>query len=296
MKIRFKLSHLCCFLLALQMMMPSCAEKTTPPETPSLADTTGISTSGTMRFEGVMISVPSPAQVAALMQKHNIAFNDQYVNSIQNRAKYLNQSKKALNLGVYGSDLAYIANYNLGQINNDYFDAIAGLSSDLGILDNIDKKLVTRLSSNLGNKDSILVLNAELFRAGDDYLKMIDKPQLSSLILIGGWIESMFLTCFEVAAHQELRNRLAEQKYTAKNIQLLTEKTDDPVFNQFKTDLLALCSKLQELDSSYTYRQPITDHREKITYLRSQSSVTMSDEQMAEVVAQVKKIRNAIIE
>jgi hypothetical protein len=278
------------------MIMSSCAEKTTSPEVPSAADTTGISTSGTMRFEGVMISVPSPAQVASLIQKQNIGFNDKYLNSIQNREKYVNQSKKALNLGVYGSDLAYLSNYNLGQINNDYFDAIAGLSSELGILDNIDKKLVTRLSSNLGNKDSILVLNAELFRAGDDYLKTNEKPQLSSLILIGGWIESLYITCSEAAAHQELRNRLAEQKYTAQNIQILTEKTDDPVFNQFKGELLTLCSQLKDLESSYTYRQPITDHREKITYLRSQSSVTMSDEQMAEVVAQVQKIRNAIIE
>jgi len=296
MKIKFKLSIVCGLLMMVQMFFTSCAEKTSPPSPQPAADTIGISTSGTLRFEGVMISVPSPAQVAALIQKQKIAFKDAYLNSIQNNSRYLNQTKKALNLGVYGSDLAYLSNYNIGQINNDYFDAIAGLSSDLGILDNIDKKLVTRLSNNLGNKDSIIVLNADFYRAGDDYLKANNKPHLSSMILIGGWIESLNITASESSAHQELRSRLAEQKYAAKNISILIEKIEDPVFNPIKTEINTLCNLLNELESTYTYRQPITDHKEKITYLRSQSSVNINDEQLTEIIAQIRKIRNTIIE
>ncbi len=296
MKIKLKLSILCLSVISILMCLSSCTEKTKQPSQPPVADTTGISSSGTMRFEGVLVSVPSPAQVASLIQKQKIAFNDKHLNSIQNRSKYLNQTKKALNLGVYGTDLAYLSNYEMGQIINDYFDVIASLSSDLGILDNIDKKLVTRLGNNLDNRDSILVLNGELYLAGDHYLKANNKPQISSMILIGGWIESIFITCSEAPANQELRNRLAEQKYAAQNMSMLVEKMDDPVFSPLKSDLITLCNQLQSLESNYEYKQPITDKREKITYLRSQSSVMMTDEQLAQILEQIQKIRNFIIE
>jgi hypothetical protein len=293
MKIIFNLLFWSCLALTL---LSSCAEKTSQESAKVLADTTGISSSGTMRFEGVLISVPSPAQVAMLIQKQNIEFKENYLNSLLNRSKYLNQTKKALNLGVYGSDLAYISNYNLGQINNDYFDAIAGLSSELGILDNIDKQLVARLSNNLGNKDSIIYLNTEFYRAADNYLKSNDKPQLSSFILIGGWLESLHITCQEASAHTELRQRLAEQKYSAENVIILTEKLDDPVFNPVKQELISLCKLFLDLESTYTYRQPITDHREKVTYLRSQTTITLPDDRLNQIIAQVEKIRNTIIE
>ncbi len=277
-------------------VMQSCEETTaTKPNVPGM-DTTGVSTTGTIKFEGEIISVPSPIQVATLIQKNNIPFKQELVNSVQNKSRYLNETKKALNLGIYGADLAYISNYNLGQINNDYFDLMAGISADLGILENIDKKMVNKLNSNLNNRDSILGLSSEFFRMADRYLKSNERTHLSNYILIGGWIESLHLAADGSKSNEELRSRVGEQKYSAESIKNLATRLDDPAFVVIKPALLQLCELLSQLESTYTYRQPINDQREKITYLRSQSSVVVSAEELNQITEQIKTVRNAIIE
>jgi hypothetical protein len=296
MRINVKLYVLTLVGLGVLSILSSCSEKSPDQSNVPPIDTTGISTSGTMRFEGEIISVPSPIQVATLIQKNKISFNQDLVNNIQNRSKYLNETKKALNLGIYGTDLAYIANYNLGQINNDYFDALAGISSELGILDNIDKKLVTKLNSNLSNRDSILNLNADFFRSADQYLKSNNRPHISSCILIGGWIESLHLTANASTNNTELQSRLGEQKYSSRSMLRLAQNMDDPTFNPVKGEMEKLCELLDKLESTYTYRQPINDQREKITYLRSQTSVKMSNEELEEINQQINVVRNIIIE
>ncbi len=296
MKINYKLIYCSVLLACLGMLFPSCQEVAVQKDKPPAMDSIGVSTSGAMRYEGELISVPSPVQIANLLQKNNIPYKKELVNPIESKSKYLNEAKKAMNLGIYGADLAYIANYNLGQINNDYFDALANISSDLNILGNIDKRVVTKLASNLNNRDSILALNTEFFRLADRYLKNNQRPSIGSYVLIGGWVESLHLAADAGKDNEELRKRLGEQKYSAESIMNLATKLDDPAFSAVKLNLKNLCEALKKLESSYNYRQPINDQREKITYLRSQSSVKIDIDEMKEIADLVEIVRNAIIE
>jgi hypothetical protein len=284
----------CAFAAA--TMLQSCADPTPPPVQNAVADSVGVSTSGTMNYDGQIISVPSPIQIAMMIQKNNLPYKQELINGLQNKSKYLNETSKALNLGIYGTDLAYVANYNLGQINNDYFDAIASISSELGILENLDKKLIAKLNTNLSNRDSILKLNSEFFRMADRYLKTNQRNQLSSYILIGGWVESLHLAADAAMENTEFRSRLGEQKYTAPSMMRVAEKLSDPAFDKVKGDLIKLCELLNGLTNTYSYKQPINDQREKKTYLRSQSVVEIDDEQAKAIREQIRVVRNLIIE
>jgi hypothetical protein len=277
------------------VFLSSCEDK--PVEQPKLpAVESSVSTTGTMNYEGEIISIPSPIQIASLIQKNNIPFNAALINSVQNKEKYLNQTKKALNIGVYGADLAYIANYNLGQLNSDYFDVIAKLSQDLEIIDHLDQSIMQRLMKNIQDKDSLLKLNADFFRAGDKYLKSSDRSQLSGYILLGGWIESLHLAADAAKVNDELMKRLSEQKYSAMSMSKLIMKFDDPQMANFKPAIEELCETLSALESTYTYKQPITDAKEKTTYFTSLTSVKISEEQLEEITEQISAIRNLIIE
>lgn len=273
-----------------------CQENPSSPVHPVSIDTSGVSSSGTMRFDGEIISIPSPVLVAAVLQKNNIQFKQELLNSLQSKNKYINEAKKALNLGVYGCDLAYLSNYNLGQINVDYFDAVASLASDLEILDKIDKRVISNFQSHLSQRDSLLALNAEFFRAADLYLKSSERSHLSGFILIGGWIESLHLAIDAAPQNEDLRKRLAEQKYSAPSIRNLAAKLNDPAFVNVKSALDKLCATLDGLESTYIYRQPINDQREKKTYLRSQTSVKLADDKLNVLKEQVAEVRNLIVE
>jgi hypothetical protein len=283
--------------LALMISLPSCQEPQNQGTVPAVDSlNSGISTSGTMNFEGEIISLPSPIQVANYLKKNNMPFKPELVHMPGAKDRYVNETKKALNMGVYGADLAYISNFNLGQQNADYVDLVAKLASELGVLDHVDRKIITRLRSDLTSPDSLIRLNADLFHSADKYLKSNNKYDISAYILIGGWIESLHLAADAAKTNEFLRIRLGEQKYAAASIDHLNKKFTDPAYEPIRQEIERLCALFAQLESTYSYRKPIVDAETRTTYINSKTSVTVSDELLQSITAQIAKVRTLIIE
>lgn len=280
--------------IAVATTFSACTETTAPPTNPPLADSSSVSTSGTVKFQGEIISVPSPTQIAVIIQKANIPYKAELVNGLDNRAKYTSEIKKALNMGTYGADLAYIANYEKGQINNDYFEAVGDLASDLQILDHVDKSLISRLSNNISNRDSLLSLNAQFFRAGDKYLKNAERADLAGLILFGGWIEALHISLDAATTNKDIRTRIGEQKHAANSLLNLLNKYDDAELDAVKSEMVAISEVFMDLESTYKYEKPINDSKNKTTYLQCKSGVMVSDDQLTELREHVNTLRNLI--
>lgn len=280
---------------ALILLLASCEEQPSVVTQPAAGDN-AVSSSGTIRLDGEIISIPSPVEVVTLIQKNKIPFSESLTNPVASKTRYVSESKKALNLGIYGADLAYISNYDQGQSSNDYFDAVVGLSSDLGILEKIDKSLISKITNSLSERDSLLKLTSRYFQAGDAFLKSNQQNHISSYILIGGWIESLHLAANSARGNEALKTRLGEQKYAATSILKLNSRLDDKAYEPIRGALDALCESLMKLESSYTYQQPINDQKNKTTYFRSQTSVKISDDQLATIADQIAKVRNLITE
>jgi hypothetical protein len=51
-----------------------------------------------------------------------------------------------------------------------------------------------------------------------------------------------------------------------------------------------------QLESTYSYRKPIVDAETRTTYINSKTSVTVSDELLQSITAQIAKVRTLIIE
>jgi hypothetical protein len=284
-------------VLAVCIAMHSCQEPQNSGQVPT-ADSlgSGLSQSGTMNFGGEIISLPSPIQIASYLKKNNLPFKQELVHLPGAKSKYVNETKKALNMGVYGADLAYISNFNLGQQNADYVDLVAQLASELGVLDHVDRKIITRLRTGLTSTDSLIRLNADLFQSADKYLKSNDKYDISAYILIGGWIESLHLAADAAKSNEFLKTRLGEQKYAAESIDRLNKKFTDPAYEPIRKEIELLCAEFAKLESSYSYRKPIVDAETRTTYINSKTSVQMADEQLVAITSLVEKIRTLITE
>lgn len=280
--------------IAVAASFSACTEPTAPPTNPPLADSSSVSSSGTVKFQGEIISVPSPTQIAVIIQKANIPYKAELVNSLNNRTKYTSEIKKALNMGTYGADLAYIGNYEKGQINNDYFEAVGDLANDLQILDHVDKSLISRLSNNVSNRDSLLSLNAQFFRAGDRYLKNAERADLAGLILFGGWIEALHISLDAATTNKDIRTRIGEQKHAANSLLNLLNKYDDAELDAVKSEMVAISEVFMDLESTYKFEKPINDSKNKTTYLRSKTGVIVSDDQLTELREHVNTLRNLI--
>jgi hypothetical protein len=140
---------------------------------------------------GELFSIPSPIQTALLIQKSGVTYDKAILNAGNKNGQYASDYARSLNLGIYGADLGYVSMYNQTQDALGYLGALKNLADKLGVSSAFDQSTMKRINDNISNKDSMLVLVGIAYRASDAYLKTNKRTEISSLILTGGWIESM---------------------------------------------------------------------------------------------------------
>lgn len=253
-------------------------------------------TSKLVKLDSEIFSLPSPVQTAVLLSKSEIPYNDALLNPVAKVNSYMNQSSQALNLGVYGADLAYLSNYNNAQLKLDYFKVVEDLATELNIRNNIDQSLIDRFASNIDSRDSLYKLNANLFKAADQYLKQNDEEEVAALVLSGGWIEALHLSMQAAESNDAMRNRIGEQGTAVRSIVNLLKRSTEPSTLELAAKMAALAELFEGLNMTYTYVKPIPDASQRISYLNSKSKVELSDEQLALITVQVDAIRNMIIQ
>ena len=287
--------------IALAMTQISCSEpsqeESTEPEKKIEVRQNDNAVAGNMvKVEGELFSIPSPVQTAILFKKMKVPYNTAELNSEANASNYLSRYEQALNLGVYGADLAYLSNYYDNQTKINYFKVINDLTQELNISNSIDQNLIDRFAANADNPDSLHIINAEVFKAGDRYLKENQEQETAKLILVGGWVEALHIAITAAKQNPNLMDRVGEQKSALNSVVNLMNKVENPASLELIRELNGLKTIYDGMESTYEYVKPITDANEKVTYINSRSNVEMDEAKFAEIEAQVSKIRQLIIQ
>ncbi len=288
--------------LALSLLIVSCGGGDTPKEPgENLPDDSGkVETNGVLNIKGQLFSIPSPVQTASLIQSSGAAYNKDLLNPVANQEKYITESSKALNLGIYGADLGYVTLYNNSTDATKYLTSVFNLAKKLDVTAAFDESTMKRFNDNITVKDSLLALVGIAYRQSDAYLKQGDRQNVSTLILAGGWIESLFFAC-DVNKQKEstpIKERIAEQKQSLNSIiKILSDdmyKADTEV-TSLVASLTDLAKVYDKIEYKYVYEAPTTDANAKTTTLNSKTSITITKEQVAEITAKIEAIRNKIV-
>ncbi|MBS1634430.1 MAG: hypothetical protein JST26_00815 [Bacteroidetes bacterium] len=246
---------------------------------------------------GELFSVPSPIQTAMLIQKAGVAYEKAILNPANRMGNYSSDYHKALNLGIYGADLGYVSMYNQTQDAIGYLASVKQLADKLGVSAAFDQQTMERINKNISNKDSMLVLVGIAYRASDSYLKTNKRTEVSSLILTGGWLESMHFSINAYAKKQsdDIKFRIADQKQALGSIIKLLNSHNMPEATELGKELEELAKIYEGITSKYTFVEPTTDEAKKVTYINSTTEVTISKEQLEQIAAKVKAIREKIV-
>jgi len=246
---------------------------------------------------GELFSIPSPIHTALLVHKSGVVYDKSVLSPARTVNTYLTDQSKALILGVYGADLAYVSLFNQTQDAIGYLGAIKQLSDKLGLDAAFDAATMDRIKNNIGDKDSMTVLVGLAYRGSDAYLKSNQRSDISTLILTGGWLESMY---FSIAAYEskptnELRYRIAEQKQALNSIRKILTDLALPEIKVLTDDLIDLSGDYEQIQFKYTFVEPVHDTVKKLTYINSTSEVLVSDEQLEKICSKLIKIRNKVV-
>ena len=165
-------------------------------------------------LNNLLKSIPSPLEMSSLVKKNGIKYNGEILNSPQNASLYQDGFFRALNLGIFSTDLGYVNVYkNQDTIAPAYLQSIIALSDGLNIDNLINFAAITNyaLSNNL---NGLLSETTASFEKINQELINQNKPELSILMLTGGWLETLYITCqiAKTTPNKVLDNRIAEQK------------------------------------------------------------------------------------
>lgn len=249
----------------------------------------------------IITTIPNPVEMSTLLYKSKVKFSSSMLNPAENINKYNVNFKKALNMGVYGSDLVHMNIYDRATSALLYLNAIQTIAKDLGVEKFFDSETLNRLSKNSKNIDSVLFITSTGFDKMNRFLQQNDRTSISVLIGVGTWIESLYLaTNYEQVGNKDMvYQRIGDQKFVIENIMLMLEKyKGDKNFNELRVQMNGLKTVLDKIEIKYERKEPTTQiiNGMPVTTDNSTSKAIVTDDIFKEIASVSKAIRTKIIQ
>ena len=189
-------------------------------------------------------SVPTPNELFEIIKLQGGEQQLNLVNPLENSENYVDQKSKSINFGIYSADIAYLSCFGIGVDFLKYFKQIEELGEELGISGAFDTEMMDRIENNEGDSDSLFAISNDSYYDSYLYLEENDKGVELSLIMAGGYVESLYIICNLVGAYSDddpIIGKIGDQKIVLENlIDFISEYAEDPAVNDVIGDLMDL--------------------------------------------------------
>jgi len=246
------------------------------------ADTTTTEVDSTNKFiaftnEMTISNIPFPFELLDKIYSSKVTFSQNAMNATGNISKYNQFDSKALNLGIYGADLAYAVTYEKFQLIGNYVKNTKKLAEELDIPIAFNQNMLDKYETYKSNKDSLAMIVYDSYSKVDEALKGNERAGMASLVVLGSWLEGLFITT---------KTFIDEPKNDSNKL-VYTE-----IANQSK-HLNTLITMLEEYKTEKNYTPIINELVEMKKYF---STEKFDESLVIELHKKISKLRNSIIE
>jgi hypothetical protein len=245
----------------------------------------------------IFYSLPSPLETAMLIKRSGANYNPEILNDLANSSRYNTNMKMALNLGVYSADMSYSSLFDQTQNTINYMGGARQLAERLGVMEAIDEETIRRLEQNMNNREVVMDIISETFMNSNAYLTEQDRPAIAVMVLVGGWMEGLYiatqLTGGSLETNPKLVDRIVYQKLALQTVINLMES------HKSNADISFLMERLNELKVIFDEIKIVTtsdveaetDPDKKMTILRSEAETFITQDTFDRLVKKVSEIR-----
>lgn len=244
----------------------------------------------------IFYSLPSPLETALILKRSGAVYNEDLLNPVENVAHYNTSKSMALNLGIYSTDLSYASLFDQTQATINLMNASKKMADGLGILNAIDNSVIQRLEENVNNRDVIMETISETFLNTNSILEEDDRVAIGSIILVGGWLEGLYLATALVSDDKKMDNelvdRIADQKFSLETVlSLLKQNSGNADVMEIYSDMQKLSGIFYEVQISASRVEVIPGSSNGATTLRSKNVITVKPEVFNKLKTKVKELR-----
>jgi hypothetical protein len=276
------------------LLSPSCNESKKEEDFENGADTSEV-------IENPIISetffqVPSPGEMLTFIKmvggKGNK--NTSFLNPPDNSKNYNDPFSKAVNFGIYSTDLSYCSIFEIGSEAIKYFKIVKQMGDQIGVSSAVNPEILKRIESNLSSPDSLSVIADEIYFSSFEALENNKQGPVLALMVAGGWIESLFIAS-QLSKFSEgdmVVDRLADQKYTLENLlEFIRKYNSDEGVKRIENDFNSLLSEYNKLTETETGKANPKNSNVKI--LEGGKKLVMTKEQFDSIKNKIASIRNS---
>jgi len=248
----------------------------------------------------IFYSLPSPLETAMLIKNAGAAYNEELMNPVSNSSKYITSKSKALNLGIYSTDLSYASLFDQSQATLDYIGAAKEMADGLNILDAIDEETVNQLEEQINNRDAIIDIISETLMNSSAFLKENELEGTASVVLVGGWVEGLYIATNLVDENDLEDNKLVERIVDQKlsldiMVNLLESSPEDQDAQAVLEDVKTLKIIFDKITIDQGEVTAVEDPETNVTTLKSESSIKITNRVFTELKTKVIEIRSSYI-
>jgi hypothetical protein len=223
--------------------------------------------------QNVFNSLPDRKVVLKLIDEHKIEYNPDLLNNPKSVNKYATEFAKAVNLGIYGSDLSISSSFDQTQESMVFLRCVNVLAQFVGVSGAFDQRLFERVEANNNNKDSVVEIVTEAFRKVDEILKYNNRPATSAIILSGCWMEGLYVSCniASTVDQEDIIKTIIEQKESLHHLIVMLESVKlDADGTYVLTELRKLQDELDKAEKSQKFnKETLTTTTTLVTALRN---------------------------
>lgn len=258
-----------------------------------------VSEKDTLHASPILYQIALPVDMIQIFEKAGIRYNKDIPNPVSKADEYTQSGLAAINLGIYGIDLGYIKLFGDPQAALKYFNAIHKLATQLGIPEEYLAVSRERFEQNISNKDSLSRFINDVYKSSDEYLKKAGRPEAASLIVMGGWIESLYITCQAWLKQNQtdlLTRRISSQKYTLNSlISLLSNYAGEPDVSQYLLMLKILKKSFDKVNILYPQGKVDLDTINKVI-LSEEYKIDVDENTIREIATLITNMRQELVD
>ena len=199
-----------------------------------------------------LYQMPTPNELFTLVRVMAGEGQKRMLNPASNADRYVTLQRRAVNFGIYATDLVYASYFDLNVEVVRYYLTVKKLGEQLGLEAAFSERDFVRLESNLAHGDSLEVISNEAYYRAYQKLQDEEMGPTLALVLAGGWIESMHLVMRQIDhfdPEDPLVRRVAEQKTSLDHlVEMMELYSEDPQVGPMRQELIIIRSIYDRLE------------------------------------------------
>jgi hypothetical protein len=254
--------------------LSSCKTGTTSNQNTASADSMQ-KDSLAQQVKNVVYPLPTPFELVQMLNNIGATYVPKALNPTSNVEKYFTQKSKAINLGVYGADVAYTVTYNNQQDTKAYLKALKKLMDEVGVKIDYSYMISDEFKQKISNKDTAVKVITNTFYDTYSYLKEQNSPEMSVMMVSGMWVELMYIAThisYDTFDNPEIAKIIFNQKDSYQKLMKLIES--------FNTN-----ADVKDLETKLLPLKPIFE----------QAKDGLTRDQYKEVLKTIEKVRTVLI-